>query len=128
MNHPSIGDLSLKSVVQKIGWITASCVLVSNIIGGGIFTAAGFMTRDLGDPMLILLLWFIGALFALGGAMVYGEPGASLPHAGGDYVYLREAFERPAAFLSGWTSFTTALARQSRLQSLVFLPMRCESI
>jgi APA family basic amino acid/polyamine antiporter len=39
------------------------------------------MTRDLGDPMLILLLWFIGALFALSGAMVYGEPGASLPHA-----------------------------------------------
>ena len=59
-----------------------------------------------GDPMLILLLWFVGALFALGGAMVYGELGAALPHAGGDYVYLREAYGPLVAFLSGWTSFT----------------------
>ena len=90
MSHPSISDPSLKSAIQKIGWFTASCVLVSNIIGGGIFTTTGFMARDLGDPLLILLLWFVGALFALGSAMVYGELGAALPHAGGDYVYLRE--------------------------------------
>ena len=81
MSHPSIDDPSLKLVAQKIGWFTASCVLVNNMIGGGIFTTTGFMARDLGDPMLILLLWFIGTLFALGGAMVYGELGASLPHA-----------------------------------------------
>jgi APA family basic amino acid/polyamine antiporter len=106
MSHPSISEPSLKSAAQKIGWFTASCVLVSNIIGGGIFTTTGFMARDLGDPMLILLLWFIGALFALGGAMIYGELGAALPHAGGDYVYLREAYGSLVAFLSGWTSFT----------------------
>lgn len=64
------------------------------------------MARDLGDPSVILLLWFIGALFALGGAMVYGELGSILPHAGGDYVYLREAYGPLVAFLSGWTSFT----------------------
>ena len=89
-----------------IGWFTASCVLVSNIIGGGIFTTTGLMARDLGDPQLILLLWVIGALFAVGGAMVYGELGSILPHAGGDYVYLREAYGPLVAFLSGWTSFT----------------------
>jgi APA family basic amino acid/polyamine antiporter len=106
MSHPSTSDSSLKSAARKIGWFTASCVLVSNIIGGGIFTTTGLMARDLGDPMLILLLWFVGALFALGGAMVYGELGAALPHAGGDYVYLREAYGPLVAFLSGWTSFT----------------------
>ena len=106
MSHSSISDSSLKSAARKIGWFTASCVLVSNIIGGGIFTTTGLMARDLGDPMLILLLWFVGALFALGGAMVYGELGAALPHAGGDYVYLREAYGPLVAFLSGWTSFT----------------------
>lgn len=90
----------------KISWFTASCVLVSNIIGGGIFTTTGLMARDLGDPLLILLLWFLGALFALGGAMIYGELGSLLPHAGGDYVYLREAYGPLIAFLSGWTSFT----------------------
>lgn len=95
----------MQSATQKIGWFTASCVLVSNIIGGGIFSTTGFMARDLGDPLLILLLWFVGALFALGGAMIYGELGAALPHAGGDYVYLREAYGPLVAFLSGWTSF-----------------------
>ena len=106
MSQPSIQEPRQKPSMQKIGWITATCVLISNIIGGGIFTTTGFMARDLGDPLLILLLWFIGALFALGGAMVYGELGAVLPHAGGDYVYLREAYGPLVAFLSGWTSFT----------------------
>ena len=89
-----------------IGWFTAACVLVSNVIGGGIFTTTGLMARDLGDPLLILLLWFIGALFAVGGAMIYGELGSRLPYAGGDYVYLRESYGPLLAFLSGWTSFT----------------------
>jgi APA family basic amino acid/polyamine antiporter len=92
--------------IDTIGWFTASCLLVSNIIGGGIFTTTGLMARDLGDPMLILLLWGLGGLFAIGGAMVYGELGSRLPHAGGDYVYLREAYGPLVAFLSGWTSFT----------------------
>jgi len=64
------------------------------------------MARDLGDPLLILLLWTVGGLFAIGGAMVYGELGSRLPHAGGDYVYLRETYGSLVAFLSGWTSFT----------------------
>jgi basic amino acid/polyamine antiporter, APA family len=92
--------------IDTIGWFTASCLLVSNIIGGGIFTTTGLMARDLGDPKLILLLWSLGGLFAIGGAMIYGELGSRLPHAGGDYVYLREAYGPLVAFLSGWTSFT----------------------
>jgi basic amino acid/polyamine antiporter, APA family len=92
--------------VHTIGWFTATCLLISNIIGGGIFTTSGLMARDLGDPLLILLLWTVGGLFAIGGAMVYGELGSRLPEAGGDYVYLREAYGPLVAFLSGWTSFT----------------------
>lgn len=92
--------------IETIGWFTASCLLVSNIIGGGVFTTTGLMARELGNPMFILLLWAVGGLFAVGGAMVYGELGAQLPHAGGDYVYLREAYGPLVAFLSGWTSFT----------------------
>ena len=107
-----MSDLSIERAKSEINHagrsagLPPTCVLVSNIIGGGIFTTTGLMARDVGDPMLILLLWFVGALFALGGAMVYGELGAALPHAGGDYVYLREAYGPLVAFLSGWTSFT----------------------
>lgn len=106
MARPSDSNRASAIPHVTIGWFTASCVLVSNIIGGGIFTTTGLMARDLGDPLLILILWFTGALFAIGGAMVYGELGSLLPHAGGDYVYLREAYGPLVAFLSGWTSFT----------------------
>lgn len=88
-----------------IGWFTAACLLVSNIVGGGIFTTTGLLAREIGDPWWILGLWAIGGLFAVGGAMVYGELGSRLPHAGGDYVYLREAYGPMIAFLGGWTSF-----------------------
>ncbi|MGQ0811577.1 MAG: APC family permease [Nitrospiraceae bacterium] len=98
MSHPQ--------TPRQIGWFTAVCVLVSNIIGGGIFTTTGFLARDLGDPLIIMLLWLIGALVALAGAMAYAELGAALPQAGGDYVYLREAYGPVMSFLSGWTSFT----------------------
>jgi len=90
----------------KIGWFTAFCVLVSNMVGGGIFTTTGFMARDLGDPTLILSLWLVGGLLAMAAAMSYSELPAALPHAGGDYVYLRHAYGSFTGFLSGWTSFT----------------------
>ncbi len=106
MNRSSSANCHEPSSRRRVGWFTAACVLVSNIIGGGIFTTTGFMARDLGDPVLILALWVVGAGFALAGAMSYGELGAALPQAGGDYVYLRRAYGPLAGFLSGWTSLT----------------------
>lgn len=90
----------------RISGFTAACVLVSSVVGTGIFTSTGFMARDIGDPWLILVLWAAGALLALTGAMCYSELGAAFPLVGGDYVYLREAYHPFAAFLSGWASFT----------------------
>jgi APA family basic amino acid/polyamine antiporter len=103
-----------------IGWFTAACVLVSNIIGGGIFTTTGLLARDLGDPLTILMLWIIGGLFALGGAMIYGELGSILPHAGGDYVYLREAYGPLISFLSGWTSFIIGFGAAVAASAITF--------
>jgi APA family basic amino acid/polyamine antiporter len=91
---------------RRISGFTATCVLVSSVVGTGIFTSTGFMARDIGDPWLILLLWGGGALLALTGAMCYSELGAAFPWVGGDYVYLREAYHPFVAFLSGWASFT----------------------
>jgi APA family basic amino acid/polyamine antiporter len=134
MSKPSDSIRASATPCVTIGWFTASCVLVSNIIGGGIFTTTGIMARDLGDPLLILLLWFTGALVAVGGAMVYGELGSRLPHAGGDYVYLREAYGPLAAFLSGWTSFTIGFGAAVAASAISFssyalrvVPMQDES-
>lgn len=91
---------------RRIGGFTAGCLLVSNVVGSGIFTTTGIMARDLGDPGWILWIWLIGALFALAGALSYSELGAALPLAGGEYVYLCRAYGPLVGFLSGWTSFT----------------------
>ncbi len=100
MSMPSSGN------VTRITWFTAVCLLISNIVGGGIFTVTGYLARDLGDPGLILILWCIGAVIALAGALSYSELGVSFPAAGGDYVYLHRAYGPLMGFLSGWVSFT----------------------
>ena len=82
MSQPSIQEPRQKPSMQKIGWITATCVLISNIIGGGIFTTTGFMARDLGDPLLILLLWFIGASLPSVAPWSMGARGPALPSCG----------------------------------------------
>ena len=84
--------------------------MVSNVVGSGIFTTTGFMARDLGDPKLILAIWFFGALLALTGALSYSELGTALPVAGGEYAYLRRAYGPLVGFLSGWTSFTVGFS------------------
>lgn len=91
---------------RRVSGFTATCVLVSNVIGSGIFTTTGFMARDLGDPWLILLLWTGGALLALAGAVCYSELGTAFPMVGGEYIYLRHAYSPFLGFLSGWASFT----------------------
>ena len=117
---PSHRDPRGVASTLRIGWFTAACVLVSNIIGGGIFTTTGFLARDVGDPILILSLWSLGALVALAGAMAYAELGATYPHAGGDYLYLREAYGPLPAFLSGWTSFTIGFGASIAASSVSF--------
>lgn len=104
--RPGDMDASRPNELRRVGWFTATCLLISNIIGGGVFTTSGFLARDLGDPMVIIGLWVLGAFIAVAGAMVYAELGAALPRAGGDYVYVRAAYGPALGFLSGWTSFT----------------------
>jgi APA family basic amino acid/polyamine antiporter len=101
----------------RIGWFTASRARQQYYRR---YLHDDRIMADLGDPLLILLLWFMGALFAVGGAMIYGELGSRLPHAGGDYVYLREAYGPLIAFLSGWTSFTIGFGAAVAASALSF--------
>ena len=103
-------DSSRSELPRRIGGFTASCLLVSNVVGSGIFTTTGFMSRDLGDAWLILAIWIFGALLALAGALSYSELGTALPVAGGEYAYLRRAYGPLVGFLSGWTSFTVGFS------------------
>lgn len=78
---------------------------VSSVIGVGIFLTPGTVADVLPHPGLFLLAWFVGGLLSLAGALANAELGAMYPHAGGDYVYLREAYHPVAGFLIGWLSF-----------------------
>ena len=106
MSEGSANKTSSKEEPLRISEFTAVCLLLSSVVGMGIFTTTGFMARDVGNPWLILVLWGGGAMWALIGAMCYSELGAAFPLVGGDYVYLREAYHPFVAFLSGWASFT----------------------
>ena len=92
-------------LARQIGVPTAVAVVIGNMIGSGIFGTSGFMARDLGSPSMLLGLWVVGGVLALAGALSYSEMGAAMPEAGGEYVYLREAYGPLIGYLSGWTSF-----------------------
>ncbi len=83
----------------------ATLLVVSSVIGSGIFLTPGPIAELLPDPGVFLAAWVVGGLLSLGGALANAELGAMYPRAGGDYVYLREAFHPVAGFLVGWLSF-----------------------
>jgi APA family basic amino acid/polyamine antiporter len=80
-------------------------LVVSSVIGAGIFLTPGTVADLLPAPGLTLAAWLVGGLLSLAGALANAELGAMYPHAGGDYVYLREAYHPMAGFLVGWLSF-----------------------
>ena len=80
-------------------------VNVGNVIGTGVFLKTRVMTCNVEDPLLVMLVWVAAGLLSLLGALCYAELSAGMPAAGGDYVFLRRAYGRPASFLYGWTVF-----------------------
>jgi len=114
-NH--LNDHHLK---REIGLFTAAVLVVANMIGTGIFTTSGFIIQELGHPMVLLLCWLIGGIFALSGALCYGELGAAFPEAGGEYVYLRESFGKLVAFLSGWISLLVGFSAPIAATAIAF--------
>jgi APA family basic amino acid/polyamine antiporter len=90
---------------RKFGLSTSTYVVIASMVGTGILVSPGYMMASLGNYPLIFGLWALGGLLALCGALCVAELAAALPQAGGEYVYLREAYGPMPAFLSGWTSF-----------------------
>ena len=85
-------------------------LVVGNTIGVGIFTTSGVVAEHLPSPGWILLVWILGGLLSLAGALVWAELGAAFPHAGGEYVYLREACGPFWGFLCGWAAFLASIS------------------
>ena len=95
---------------RRLGPLDAAAVVVSNVIGGGILFTPPLVAAAVPHPWLFLAVWVAGGALALAGAMAYAELAALRPRAGGEYVYLRAAYGRLAAFLTGWTSFVAGFS------------------
>jgi basic amino acid/polyamine antiporter, APA family len=95
---------------RGFGLSTATFVVIASMVGTGILVSPGYMMISLGNYPAILGLWILGGLLAICGALCVAELAAALPRAGGEYVYLREAYGPMPAFLSGWTSFLLGFA------------------
>lgn len=105
---------------REIGLFSATILVVANMIGTGIFTTTGFIMAELHDPRDMLACWVFGGIFALCGALCYGELGARFPRAGGEYVFLRESFGRPMGFLSGWISLVVGFSAPIAAAAMAF--------
>ncbi len=94
---------SPRGLVRALGPKIATAVVVGNVIGSGIFLKPGNIAGDAGQFSTIIAVWVLGGILCLCGGLCFAELAAMYPGAGGLYVYLREAYGRPVAFLFGWT-------------------------
>lgn len=95
---------------QKIGFNTAISLVIANMIGTGVFTSLGFQVMDISSGFAIIMLWLIGGVLSLCGALTYGEIGSAFPQSGGEYNYLSKLYHPSVGFLSGWVSVTVGFA------------------
>jgi len=95
---------------RRLGPLDGAAIVVSNVIGGGIFLVPVFVAQSVPHPWAMLAVWLAGGALAFTGAMAYAELAALRPRSGGEYVYLREAFGPLVAFLTGWTSFVAGFS------------------
>jgi APA family basic amino acid/polyamine antiporter len=107
-------------LLRQLGFVSATALVISNMVGTGIFATTGFMAGDLGNAALILLCWGVGALFAIAGALSYSELGINFPSSGGEYVYLTHAYGPEWGFMTGWVSFFAGFSAPIATAALAF--------
>jgi APA family basic amino acid/polyamine antiporter len=105
---------------RTIGFVTASSIVIANIIGTGIFTSLGFQLTDIQSGFPLLMLWIIGGITALCGALCYGELSAALPRSGGEYHFLSQIYHPALGFMAGFVSATVGFAAPIALAAMAF--------
>ncbi|MCH1557121.1 MAG: amino acid permease [Pseudomonadales bacterium] len=106
--------------MKKFDQKTAVSVVIANMVGTGVFTSLGFQLLDIQSVSLILLLWIVGGIIALCGALTYAELGAQLPRSGGEYHFLSQLYHPGLGFVSGWISITVGFAAPIALAAMTF--------
>src|SRR6476661_8208452 len=91
--------------IRGLGLLDSTMIVAGSMIGSGIFIVSADIARQVGSPGWLLVVWIVTGLLTVVGALSYGELAAMMPKAGGQYVYLREAYSPLWGFLYGWTLF-----------------------
>src|SRR5271166_5357031 len=115
MTQPT-NSTSAPSLSRDLGVAHASAIVVGTIIGSGIFLVPSEMMQAVGSARLVYLAWMVGGALSLAGAITYAELGAMKPQAGGEYVYIRDAYGPLPGFLYAWTWF--AIAKPASIATL----------
>jgi len=103
-----------------VGFLTACSIVIANIIGTGIFTSLGFQLNDIESGFPLLMLWMVGGVAALCGALCYGELSAALPRSGGEYHFLSQIYHPALGFMAGFVSATVGFAAPIALAAMAF--------
>ena len=99
---------------------TATCLVVANMVGTGVFTSLGFQLAGGLTPFVILMLWLVGGVCAFCGSVAYAELAAALPRSGGEYHFLARIFHPSVGFLAGWAAITAGFAAPVALAAMAF--------
>ena len=105
---------------RTVGFFTACGIVIANIIGTGVFTSLGFQVADIQSGFALLMLWIVGGIAALCGALCYGELSAALPRSGGEYHFLSETYHPAIGFMAGFISATVGFAAPIALAAMAF--------
>jgi len=108
------------SPTRRISGLTATSIVVANMVGTGIFTSLGFQIGDLPSGFAILMLWLIGGVCAMCGALCYAELATTLPRSGGEYHFLGTIYHPALGFMAGWISATAGFAAPVALAAMAF--------
>ena len=105
MDKPDTTFTETKNFKRELSLLDSTMIVIGSMIGSGIFIVSADIARTVGSPGYLLLVWLITGAITITAALSYGELAGMLPHAGGQYVYLREAYNPLVGFLYGWTLF-----------------------
>ena len=106
---------------RQLGIVIAAAIVIANMVGAGVFTSAGFQAAlSFQDPLTMMSTWLVGGVIALCGAAAYAELGSLMPRAGGEYVYLREAYHPVIGIMSGWVSLVVGFSAPIAAAALLF--------
>ncbi len=108
------------TLIRGLGLIAAISIVIGNVIGTGVFLKTRIMTCNVGSPGKVIVVWIAAGVLSLAGALTYAELAAMMPRAGGEYVFLREAYGPRWGFLYGWMQFFVARAGGLAAMSAAF--------